>query len=60
MLEPREDKMIRSLTKDGNYAVKSGYRMACNINQVGIRTVCGEGWHKIWKLLIPPKVNTFM
>ena len=52
--------MIWSLTKDGNYAVKSGYRVACNINHVGIRTVCGEDWHKIWKLLIPPKVKTFM
>ena len=55
-----DDKLIWTLTKNGRYSVKFGYRVACNISQVGLRREMSEGWKKIWHLSVPPKVKVFV
>ena len=54
-----EDKLAWHFSKDGKYDVKSGYRVAFELNNVYTLNRRSDGWHKIWKILIPPKVKVF-
>ena len=42
------DKLIWNFTKDRRYSMKSGYRVAYKLNQLGSRVELREGPHKIW------------
>ena len=55
-----EDKLVWHYSKDGKYTVKFGYRVACVLNNVHNSNRRSDGWHKIWKLMIPLKVKVFI
>ena len=37
--------------------MKSGYRVACLLNQISSNPSRGEGWVKLWKIPVPPKIK---
>ncbi|KAK6164785.1 hypothetical protein DH2020_001649 [Rehmannia glutinosa] len=54
-----EDIMIWHFTRNGMYAVKSGYQVARSIFAGDDMLVPGD-WSKLWKLPIPPKIKHFL
>ena len=56
----RDDKLIWNFTKDGHYTVKSGYRVACLLNQIFSSPCRGERWVKLWQISMPPKIKIFL
>lgn len=60
------DILVWSYTKDGNYSVKTGYHLQCqmeeqnsSLNQVTIPEEVRKCCSNLWKLKIPPKLKTF-
>ena len=60
------DTLVWSYTKDGNYSVKTGYHLQCQmedqdsqIDQVPIPEEVRKCCSNIWKLKIPPRLKTF-
>ncbi|KAG2293266.1 hypothetical protein Bca52824_039935 [Brassica carinata] len=60
------DTLVWSYTKDGNYSVKTGYHLQCQmedqdsqIDQVTIPEEVRKCCSNIWKLKIPPRLKTF-
>ncbi|KAK6144804.1 hypothetical protein DH2020_021624 [Rehmannia glutinosa] len=60
-----EDRNIWHFSKDGNYSVKTGYKIARarydDINNAASASGgCKKLWRWIWNLPIPPKVQVFL
>ena len=55
-LRSSENKLIWSFTRDGHYAVKSGYQVACTLTHACSQSIISKGW----QLSVPLKVRTFM
>ncbi|KAK9943809.1 hypothetical protein M0R45_009405 [Rubus argutus] len=54
-----------TLKKKGLYSVKSGYRVACNAENITSQASSSGGsgiflWNKVWGLRVPPKVCVFI
>nr|DAD49162.1 TPA_asm: hypothetical protein HUJ06_019099 [Nelumbo nucifera] len=59
----QEDRLIWHLSLNGVYSVKSvksGYRVARDLNTTISQDVISGGWDKLWKLPIPPKAKSFL
>nr|DAD25053.1 TPA_asm: hypothetical protein HUJ06_026517 [Nelumbo nucifera] len=56
----QEDQLIWHFSPNGVYSVKSGYRVARDLNTTISQAVISGGWDKLWKLSIPPKVKSFV
>nr|DAD30368.1 TPA_asm: hypothetical protein HUJ06_009219 [Nelumbo nucifera] len=56
----QEDRLIWHFSPNGVYSVKSGYRVARDLNTTISQAVISSGWDKLWKLPIPPKVKSFV
>uniref|UniRef100_A0A803PV25 Reverse transcriptase domain-containing protein n=1 Tax=Cannabis sativa TaxID=3483 RepID=A0A803PV25_CANSA len=58
-----EDKILWHYSKDGEYSVRSGYRMAAALEVRDIQSnteATNRWWRQLWKLKIPPKVKHFV
>lgn len=54
------DTRIWHFSRDGNYHVKSGYRIAMSLTQVHGTSMDPKFWKLIWSIKIPPKGCSFM
>lgn len=53
-------RVVWANSTNGCYSAKTGYRLWHTLN-IGISNVPqGEGWGKIWRLLLPPKMKIFL
>lgn len=57
---PVRDKIAWSLTNNGLYTVKSGYRHWQSSQRVVTEVNVAKGWKRIWKLEIPHKSRIFL
>uniref|UniRef100_A0A803Q185 RNase H type-1 domain-containing protein n=1 Tax=Cannabis sativa TaxID=3483 RepID=A0A803Q185_CANSA len=58
-----DDKILWHYCKNGEYSVKSGYRMACELKaerQQSDDHLAVQWWRKLWRLKIPPKIKVFV
>lgn len=55
-----DDRVSWVHNKNGQYSVKSGYRMWQEINTQQLPHADSSGWRKIWKMQIPTKVKYFL
>nr|DAD19322.1 TPA_asm: hypothetical protein HUJ06_020785 [Nelumbo nucifera] len=53
----QKDRVIWYFSPNGVYSVKSGYRVARDLNTTNSQAVISCGWDKLWKLPIPPKAG---
>lgn len=54
------DRIAWSRSTNGQYTVKTGYRLWSDANLASSSIVQGSGWSKLWKLNIPHKVKIFL
>nr|POE98911.1 putative ribonuclease h protein [Quercus suber] len=62
---PQLDTLVWSFEKLGNYSVKSGYKLLCELHNLDInRPQVSESqkgfWKSIWKLKVPGKIKQFL
>uniref|UniRef100_A0A803QHJ7 Piwi domain-containing protein n=1 Tax=Cannabis sativa TaxID=3483 RepID=A0A803QHJ7_CANSA len=58
-----DDKILWHYSKNGEYSVKSGYRMACELKaerQQSDDHLAVQWWRKLWRLKIPQKIKVFV
>lgn len=55
-----KDKLIWKAEKDGQYLVRSSYRLCVNTIVDNSHLHKPSGWNEIWKLEVPSKVNNFV
>ena len=53
------DRLIWHFSRNGIYTVKSGYRLAIDLEGCKGERLPGE-WATLWKLQVPPKVKAFL
>jgi hypothetical protein len=56
----REDTIVWKLEQDGNYSVRSAYKLCVNIAGLHNRHGCAGSWNLIWRAKIPPKVKNLL
>lgn len=54
------DRIAWSITKDGQYDVKTGYRFWYENNIVTAVSSQSSGWSRIWRLILPHKMKIFL
>uniref|UniRef100_A0A803NGM9 CCHC-type domain-containing protein n=1 Tax=Cannabis sativa TaxID=3483 RepID=A0A803NGM9_CANSA len=58
-----EDKIMWHYSKNGEYTVKSGYKMATSLASEQYQSddqMCVDWWKALWRLKIPPKIKHFV
>lgn len=56
----KEDRIVRALTKNGTYTVRSAYYFYMQRRAAADNLTCTGEWSYIWHLSVPPKVKTFI
>lgn len=54
------DRVVWANCTDGIYSVKAGYRLWHALNVGTSNVPQGEGWGKIWRLVLPHKMKIFL
>jgi len=54
------DSRIWKVTSDGNYTVKSAYRICVDLLHSSTNAQAAITWQNIWRLQIPPRVRSFL
>ena len=64
-LTPQEDTLIWPKSRDGQYSVKAGYHLLCDMETSGLALVSDNEetkkfWAGLWRLNVPNKIKTFV
>ncbi|KAK2423630.1 protein DETOXIFICATION [Trifolium repens] len=59
MIRLREDKLIWSDNRDGNYSVRSGYKVMMQVKKQDADLSQRSEWLNLWKIKAPPKAKPF-
>ncbi|MCH89306.1 RNA-directed DNA polymerase (Reverse transcriptase), partial [Trifolium medium] len=57
LFDMNEDKLLWIDSTNGQYSVKSGYKLLLNVTGTTDDVTQQEDWHSLWKILAPPKAK---
>ncbi|KAL0449059.1 UNVERIFIED_CONTAM: Chaperonin 60 subunit beta 4, chloroplastic [Sesamum latifolium] len=58
--EQRQDEIIWHFGKQGNFTVRNGYFLACQLSSEASSSVLVKKWGFLWRLHLPPKIKLFL